>query len=147
VNVDRRAGGPFGYLAIWAFDAEPEAFINELIRLIPLLPDRGLILDVRGNPGGYIWAAELALQLFTPHEIEPTRFSALATPFTREMAAAAASPRRWSRGARRSTRPCATVSCTRRPSRSRIRTRATRIGTALRRPPSCWSRLDDVLRG
>ena len=48
-----------------------------------------MIIDVRGNPGGYIWAAELALQLFTPNEIEPTRFSALATPFTREMAAAA----------------------------------------------------------
>lgn len=82
-------GGPFGYLRIWAFDAEPEAFINELVRLIPLLPDRGLIIDVRGNPGGYIWAAELALQLFTPHHIEPTRFSALATPFTRELAAVA----------------------------------------------------------
>jgi hypothetical protein len=31
-------------------------------------------------------AAELALQLFTPNEIEPTRFSVLATPFTRDMA-------------------------------------------------------------
>ena len=83
-------GGPFGYLRIFAFNADPEAFITELIRLIALLPDRGLIIDVRGNPGGYIWAAELALQLFTPNRIEPTRFSALATPFTREMAAAAA---------------------------------------------------------
>ena len=82
-------GGPFGYLRIFAFNADPEAFITELIRLIPLLPDRGLIIDVRGNPGGYIWAAELALQLFTPNHIEPTRFSALATPFTREIAVAA----------------------------------------------------------
>jgi hypothetical protein len=80
-------GGPIGYLRIYAFDAEPEAFINELLRLIPLFPDRGLILDVRGNPGGYIWAAELALQLFTPNRIEPTRFSVLATPFTRQIAA------------------------------------------------------------
>ena len=51
-----------------------------------MLPDAGLILDVRGNPGGYIWAAELALQLFTPKPIQPTRFSLLATPFTRDMA-------------------------------------------------------------
>ena len=51
------------------------------------MPDRGLILDLRGNPGGYIWAAELALQLFTPKPIQPTRFSVLATPFTRDMAA------------------------------------------------------------
>ena len=64
----------------------PEPFINELIRLIPLMPERGLILDVRGNPGGYIWSAELALQLFTPKPIQPTRFSLLATPFTRDMA-------------------------------------------------------------
>jgi hypothetical protein len=79
-------GGPFGHLRIWGFDSEPDAFINELLRLIPLLPENGLILDVRGNPGGYIWAAEMALQLFTPKPIQPTRFSALATPFTREMA-------------------------------------------------------------
>jgi hypothetical protein len=80
-------GGPFGYLRIYAFNADPDSFIDELVRLIPLLPDRGLIIDIRGNPGGYIWAAELALQLFTPNEIQPTRFSVLATPFTRDMAA------------------------------------------------------------
>ena len=79
-------GGPFGYLRIFGFDDQPEPFIAELIRLIPLLPDRGLIIDIRGNPGGYIWAAEMALQLFTPNRIEPTRFSALATPFTRQIA-------------------------------------------------------------
>ncbi len=79
-------GGPFGHLRIWAFDALPEPFINELLRLLPLMPDRGLIIDIRGNPGGYIWSAELALQLFTPHTIQPTRFSALATPFTRLIA-------------------------------------------------------------
>ena len=56
--------------------------------MIPLLPPGGLIIDVRGNPGGYILAAEHALQLFTPKHIEPTRFSVLATPFTRDMARA-----------------------------------------------------------
>jgi hypothetical protein len=77
--------GPFGYLRIYAFDTQPEPFIAELVRLIPQLPDRGLIIDVRANPGGYIWAAEQALQLFTPNQIQPTRFSALATPFTRQI--------------------------------------------------------------
>src|SRR4029079_5561093 len=57
-------GGPFGYLRVWAFDAPPEDFLKELLRLIPLLPERGLIIDIRNNPGGFIWAAELALQLF-----------------------------------------------------------------------------------
>jgi hypothetical protein len=79
-------GGPFGYLRIFAFDVGPNAFINELMRLIPLLPEQGLVIDVRGNPGGYILAAEAALQLFTPMHIEPTRFSVLATPFTRALA-------------------------------------------------------------
>ena len=80
------AGGPFGYLRIYAFDSLPETFIEELIRLLGLLPDRGLIVDVRGNPGGYIVAAEVALQLFTPKSIQPTQFSVLATEFTRRMA-------------------------------------------------------------
>ena len=79
-------GGPFGYLRIYAFDSLPDSFIDELVRLIDVLPPRGLILDLRGNPGGYIWAAELALQLFTPNPIQPTHFSVLATEFTRTMA-------------------------------------------------------------
>ncbi len=79
-------GGPYGYLRIWGFDAAPSPFITELLRLIPLLPDNGLIIDIRGNPGGFILSSEFALQLFTPNRIEPTRFSALATPFTREIA-------------------------------------------------------------
>ena len=82
-------GAPVGYLRIWAFDTDPDQFIQELLRLIPLLPPDGLVIDVRGNPGGYILAAELALQLFTPKPIQPTRFSVLATPFTRDMAAVA----------------------------------------------------------
>ena len=86
-------GGPFGYLRIYAFDSDPDSFITELVRLIPQLPDRGLIIDLRANPGGYIVAAERALQLFTPNEIEPTRFSVLATEFTRAMATASGSLR------------------------------------------------------
>ncbi|MBT2326921.1 hypothetical protein J7E62_31985 [Variovorax paradoxus] len=80
-------GGPFGYLRIYGFDSAPEFFVPELIRLIPQLPANGLVIDVRGNPGGYILAAETALQLFTPRTIQPTRFSLLVTPFTRALAA------------------------------------------------------------
>ena len=80
-------GGAIGYLRIWAFDTDPAKFVAELLRVLPLLPQRGLIVDVRGNPGGYILAAEHALQLFTPKPIEPVRFSVLATTFTRELAA------------------------------------------------------------
>lgn len=79
-------GALYGYLRIYGFDSEPEPFQAELIRLIALLPPNGLIIDIRGNPGGYILAAETALQLFTPKPIQPTRFSLHATAFTRALA-------------------------------------------------------------
>ena len=81
------ASGTFGYLRLWSFDLlDADGFLTEVQELLKLLPRRGLIVDVRANPGGLIWAAERLLQLFTPREIVPTRFSFLATDLTREMA-------------------------------------------------------------
>jgi hypothetical protein len=45
-----------------------------------------LIIDLRSNPGGLIWAAERLLQLFGPEPVRPTRFSLIASPLTRAMA-------------------------------------------------------------
>ncbi len=85
--VKNHTAGDLGYLRIWSFDVDnDDAFIAEVARLLDLLPDTGLILDLRGNPGGLIWAAERLLQLFTPNTITPARFSLLATPLTRAMA-------------------------------------------------------------
>ena len=53
------------------------------------LPDRGLIIDLRDNPGGFIWAAERLLQLSTPNPVSPTKFALRATPLTSAMARAA----------------------------------------------------------
>jgi hypothetical protein len=69
--------GEFGYIRIFTFSvSDPEAFIDEFIRLAGLLPQRGLIMDVRGNGGGHIFASEGLLQVLTPVEItpEPTQF-------------------------------------------------------------------------
>ena len=41
-----------------------------------------MILDVRGNGGGLIWAGERLLQLFTSNQIEPTRAQFAVTPLT-----------------------------------------------------------------
>ena len=83
----RTPSGIFGYLRLWTFDlADDRAFVAEVVRLLGLLPPEGLIVDLRANPGGLIWAAERLLQLFTPEHVEPTRFSMLATPLTRAMA-------------------------------------------------------------
>ena len=80
-------GRQYGYLRIYDFDVGDydHAFVREVIRLIELLPQRGLIIDVRDNPGGNVVAAERTLQLFTPRSVQPVRFSVLATPLTRAL--------------------------------------------------------------
>jgi hypothetical protein len=81
--------GTFAYLRIWSFDVDDdEAFVHAAIRLLRPLPDRGVILDLRDNPGGFIWAAERLLQIFTPHAVTPTKFALRATPVTAAMARA-----------------------------------------------------------
>jgi hypothetical protein len=84
------AGGKFGYLRIWSFDVDDDqGFLDAAIQLLETLPDRGLIIDLRDNPGGLIWAAERMLQLFTPNPVMPTKFALRATPLTAAMAGAA----------------------------------------------------------
>ena len=81
--------GRFGYLRLWSFDLlDDDAYLAEVIELLARLPQGGLIIDLRSNPGGLIWAAERLLQLFTPHPVQPTRFSLVATELTRAMARA-----------------------------------------------------------
>jgi hypothetical protein len=73
--------GTFGYIRIVTFAVpDPTSFINEFIRIATLLPEEGLIVDVRGNGGGMIPAAEGLLQTMTPAAIEPQRFNVLNTP-------------------------------------------------------------------
>ena len=79
--------GELGYLRLWSFDVgDDDQYLAHVGDLLGALPDRGLIVDLRGNPGGLVWAAERLLQYFTDAEVTPTRFSLLATPLTREMA-------------------------------------------------------------
>jgi hypothetical protein len=82
--------GKFGYLRIWSFDVDDdEEFLKAVIQLLRSLPETGLILDVRNNPGGFIWAAERMLQLFTPNHVMPTKFALRATALTAAMSRAA----------------------------------------------------------
>jgi hypothetical protein len=77
-------------MRLWSFDVvDDDAYLARVLDLLRTLPRRGLILDLRGNPGGLIWAAERLLQLFTPEPVSPVRFSILATDLTRAIAAAA----------------------------------------------------------
>jgi C-terminal processing protease CtpA/Prc len=75
------AHGTFGYLRIRSFNVEdPGALVAEFLRLAALLPQGGLILDVRGNGGGHILASEFLLQTLTPRAIEPEPVQFINTP-------------------------------------------------------------------
>jgi hypothetical protein len=64
--------GNLGYLRIFTFNvSSAESFIDEVASLLRRMPDKGLIIDVRGNAGGLIPAAEGILQLFSPTPITP----------------------------------------------------------------------------
>jgi DNA/RNA endonuclease G (NUC1) len=84
-------GRKVGYLRIRTFSVpRDEPFVNEVVRLLqhPDFPKERMILDVRGNGGGLIWAGERLLQLFTTKPIEPTRAQFAVTTFTVELAKA-----------------------------------------------------------
>jgi hypothetical protein len=62
---------------------DADAFVGEFIRLAAVLgAEDGLIVDVRGNGGGLIYAAERLLQVLTPREVEPERAQFINTPLT-----------------------------------------------------------------
>jgi len=89
-NVSARSiaigGREYGYLRLWGFDlSDDDGFVDEVVTMLGELPQDGLMIDLRGNPGGLIWAAERLLQLFTPSHISPTRFSIIASDLTRAM--------------------------------------------------------------
>lgn len=73
--------GTFGYVRIFTFMVgNVDAFVSEFCRLVSLLPQDGLILDVRGNGGGVIHAAERLLQVLSPRLIDPSPAQFVTTP-------------------------------------------------------------------
>ncbi|MGZ6016900.1 MAG: S41 family peptidase, partial [Phenylobacterium sp.] len=91
---------------------DDKAFVNEVIRLIerPEMPTSGLILDVRGNGGGLIWAGERLLQLFTPRTVEPTRAQFIATAMAVGLCNASAALAPWRESMNRAVETGATYS-------------------------------------
>jgi hypothetical protein len=91
-EVRRVSDHEFGYLRLFSFDVEDkteiiDGFINEVRRVITGadFPQQGLIIDVRGNPGGTIRAGERLLQLFTPGRIRPELFEFINSPLNLEI--------------------------------------------------------------
>jgi len=82
-------GRKIGYIRLFSFyvGEHPSKFVKELRRVIKheRFPQEGLIIDVRGNPGGEIEAGERLLQLFTPRRIKPELFEFINTPLNLEI--------------------------------------------------------------
>ncbi|WP_353827012.1 S41 family peptidase [Agromyces sp. SYSU T0242] len=92
------AHGTFGHLRIFTFfmeDFKVEAFIEEVARLLEELPRDGLILDVRGNGGGFVIASEFLLQFFTPRRIRPEPMQFINTRATADLTARVADYGDW----------------------------------------------------
>jgi hypothetical protein len=67
--------GAVGYIRIWRFSELGERqFRDEFISILKKMPQGGLVIDVRGNPGGKINLAEVILQTLTPVCIQPETF-------------------------------------------------------------------------
>ncbi|MEO5740250.1 MAG: S41 family peptidase [Vicinamibacterales bacterium] len=81
--------GVFGYIRLATFappDRNVDGAVNEFVRILRTLPNSGLILDVRGNGGGYITFGERILQTMTPRRITPEPFHFVTTAFTLRLA-------------------------------------------------------------
>lgn len=76
--ADPQGGEPYGYIRLRAFEHDDVAgFVGEFRRLLSLLPRRGLVIDIRGNPGGIVDCAEGILQFLTHRRITPLPFQFL----------------------------------------------------------------------
>jgi C-terminal processing protease CtpA/Prc len=81
-------------LRVWSFEEATrkrdvgsfvDAFVDEFVRILEVMPPSGLILDVRGNPGGRIPAGERILELLSPIPITPASFHFRSTPLVQEL--------------------------------------------------------------
>jgi len=75
LRVVRHADKDFAHLRIFDFNVDDaDDFAGHVAGLLRSAPRSGVIIDLRGNPGGYIKAGELLLQLFTGGTIQPHGF-------------------------------------------------------------------------
>lgn len=85
----------YGYIRLYKFKTRNALnYAKEFARLTSLLPDRGLIIDARGNPGGNIQAAECTLQVLSEKEIRPLRADFTTSPLLLEICKANAKRQR-----------------------------------------------------
>ena len=84
--------GPLGYIRLkqfyWASPGLDQGTVVDAFRRTveeSLKEAVGIVVDIRGNPGGLITLAEKLVQLFSPSAIEPTTVRMLANSMNREI--------------------------------------------------------------
>lgn len=91
-----------GYVRIWDFDNYHQtpcdwahSLQREFLAVMEQLPQEGLILDLRGNAGGVITAAEALVAMLTQRPVEPTRFQFRSSKLALELCRRSPLYRRW----------------------------------------------------
>jgi hypothetical protein len=90
--------GTYGYVRLATFAPRTGTIagaVSEFARILRTLPQNGLILDVRGNGGGYVNFGERILQTLSPSPITPEPFHFVTTPFTLRVAEAQGDLQSW----------------------------------------------------
>lgn len=65
-------GTEYGHIRIRSFkQTDDDQVLAEFVELLERMPPKGLVIDVRDNPGGYILTGERLLQTLTPNTITP----------------------------------------------------------------------------
>jgi hypothetical protein len=93
-------GRPYGYIRLRSFkyydgNQLGNTFVDVIANLLEDLPENGLILDIRDNPGGYIQNGEKLLQLLTPKTIQPLPAQFIISPLSVEICGLLEEYRRW----------------------------------------------------
>jgi len=98
-QISSSTGETAAYLRIYSFNVtSASAFLAEVATRLASLAERRLIIDIRGNPGGHILAAEGLLALVSQNgaaAIEPERFSLTNTAQTLALCDNAQPLRQW----------------------------------------------------
>lgn len=92
----RDLGDGIGYIRIFVFMVnDDDAFVSEFIKLLNALKPDKLIIDVRGNGGGLVYASERLLQLLTPRRIQPEPAQFINSGYTLNLTKKYADLRQW----------------------------------------------------
>lgn len=85
-RIAETSSGTFGYIRIFSFQADDtERFVADFANMLASMPQSGLILDVRANPGGTIPSGEALLPLLTTKPVQPEKLSFRGTGSVRQV--------------------------------------------------------------